>query len=94
VFDNRVSQIKVDLGHDLSVMEHQLVENFAAISVMINHLTVQILLGEAVDPFELCQLSSASVRVANKLGLRRHAKDVLIPGSLSDWGSRLSACAA
>jgi hypothetical protein len=77
MFDAQVAQIKADLGTtDLSAIECQLIENFAGISVMINDMTVQLLLGKPVDPFAFCQLSSTSVRVASRLGLHRRSRDV------------------
>ena len=78
-FDAQVSAITADLGGDLSAVEKQLVENFAGISALLNDMLVQILLGQQVDPFVLCSLNSASVRVASRLGLHRRAKDVSPP---------------
>jgi hypothetical protein len=75
-FDAQVSAITADLGHDLTAIEKQMVENFAGISTLLNDMLVQILLGQKVDTVELCALNTASVRVASRLGLRRRAKDV------------------
>jgi hypothetical protein len=85
-FDAQVAAIKADLGGDtnLSAVERQLVENFAGISTLLNDMLVQILLGQPVDPFVLCTLNSASVRVASRLGVRRRAKDVTTP-HLADY---------
>jgi hypothetical protein len=83
-FDAQVAAITSDLGNDLTAVEKQLVENFAGISALLNDMLVQILLGQEVDPFVLCTLNSASVRVASRLGLRRRAKDVTTP-QLADY---------
>ena len=85
MFDAQVASIKADLGDaDLSTIETQLIENFAGLSVMINALTVDLLLGKSVDLSQLCALNSTAVRVASRLGLRRRAKDVS-PPSLSSY---------
>jgi hypothetical protein len=78
-FDAQVSAITADLGHDLTAIEKQMVENFAGISTLLNDMLVQILLGQKVDTVELCALNTASVRIASRLGLRRRAKDVTTP---------------
>jgi hypothetical protein len=84
-FDSQVASIKADLGNDnLSTIETQLIENFAAISVAINAMTVDLLLGNPVDVIELSQLCSTSVRVGARLGLKRRARDVNQP-HLADY---------
>jgi hypothetical protein len=78
-FDALVEQVTADLGNDLSAIETRLVESFAGVSVMVDNLNTQMLLGKDIDVTVLCQLSSTMVRIASRLGLRRRAKDVTTP---------------
>jgi hypothetical protein len=72
MYDAQAAAIKVDLGgaEGLST-KLQLVDNFCVLSVAINAMSVDLLLGKPVDILELATLSSASLRVASRLGLRR-----------------------
>ena len=85
-FDAQIAAIKTDLGgtDDLSSIELQLIENFAGLSVAVNAIVVDLLLGKPVNVLELCALNSASVRVASRLGLKRRAREVSTP-ALGDY---------
>jgi hypothetical protein len=78
VFDKIVGDVTADLGgrDQLSAVETALVESFAGIFVMLDDLNVRVLLGEKVDPFVYCQVTSTLTRVASRLGLRRKPKDI------------------
>jgi hypothetical protein len=84
-FDAQIAAIKADLGNDnLTTIECQLIENFAAISVAIEAMIVDLLLGKPVNVIELSQLCSTSVRIGGRLGLRRRPRDVSQP-QLSEY---------
>jgi hypothetical protein len=70
-FDAIARGIALDKGGEanLSTVEKHLIENFAGIAVVINDINARLLLGEEVNLFELCTLSSTSVRLASRLGL-------------------------
>jgi hypothetical protein len=74
-FDALVEQVTSDLGNDLSTIETRMVESFAGISVMIDNLNTQMLLGKDIDVALLCQLASTLMRIGGRLGLKRRAKD-------------------
>jgi hypothetical protein len=61
-----------------------MIEAFAGCSVMLDALTVKVLLGEQVDPYAYCQLSSTLTRIGARLGVRRKPKDVSVT-SLADY---------
>jgi hypothetical protein len=75
-FDALVEQVTADLGNDLSTIETRMVESFAGISVMVDNINTQMLLGKEIDVALLCQLASTLMRVGGRLGLRRRARDV------------------
>jgi hypothetical protein len=78
VFDKIAGDVTADLGgrDQLSAVEAMLVEAFAGVWVMIDDFNTRALLGEKVDPYAYCQISSTLVRVASRLGLHRRARDV------------------
>jgi hypothetical protein len=95
-FDALVAQIRGDCGDSsisgdgnsdastLTAVQVSLIESFAAVSVQLDALTVHLLLGEDVDPFALCALSSTLTRIGSRLGLQRKAKTVETP-ALRDY---------
>jgi hypothetical protein len=78
IFAQLAAAIENDLGghSELSTIELQLIQAFCGASVMLENLNVQLALGDPVEPLELAQIASTLVRVANKLGLQRRARDV------------------
>jgi hypothetical protein len=78
VFTQLAAAIESDLGgrDELSAIELQLIEAFCGASVMLNHLNAKLVQSESVDPLEYAQAASTLVRIANRLGLRRRAKDI------------------
>jgi hypothetical protein len=94
-FDALVAQIRRDSGDshssdgtfgdsrfsvsDLTAIQLAMIEAFAGCSVMLDALTVKVLLGEQVDPFAYCQLSSTLTRIGSRLGITRKARTVETP---------------
>jgi hypothetical protein len=68
VFAKISDDVTADLGgrDQLSAVEATLVESFAGIAVMLDDYNVRTLLGEKVDPYAYCQISSTLVRVASR----------------------------
>jgi hypothetical protein len=95
-FDALVTQIRLDCGDslsgdrgddtssDLSAVQLAMIESFAGCSVLLDALTTKALLGEEVDPFAFCTLSSTLTRIGSRLGLTRKARLVETP-SLSGY---------
>lgn len=95
-FDALVAQIRGDCGDSsisgdgnsdastLTAVRVSLIKSFAAVSVQLDALTVHLLLGEDVDPFALCALSSTLTRIGSRLGLTRKARTVETP-ALRDY---------
>jgi hypothetical protein len=71
-----VTGISNDLGGDLSIVQQSLVEAFASMVVTLRDSTARMLLGEVMDIGERAQVASAMVRLSNKLGVERVAKDI------------------
>jgi len=71
VFDRLVSGIEADLGHDLTTIQHALVEAFAGAAVTLFNLNTRLALGEQIDVSQHAQCVGAMVRVASRLGLSR-----------------------
>jgi hypothetical protein len=80
-FDRLVNDIEIDLGgrDQLSTIELALIEGFAGAYVALENLNTRLALGEKIDLSEHAQAISAMVRVSNKLGLQRRAKDINDP---------------
>jgi hypothetical protein len=76
VFDRLVSGIEADLGHDLTTIQRALVEAFAGAAVTLFNLNTRLALGEQIDVSQHAQCVGAMVRVASRLGLSRHQKDI------------------
>ena len=77
-FDAIASGIAEDLGGDdrLSTVQKHLVEAFAGVALAVNDLNARLLLGEEIDLLEQSQAVSTMVRVAQRIGIRRVARDV------------------
>lgn len=88
-FNALVAQIRVDCGDSgnsasgtsgasssLSAVQLSMIESFAGLSVLLDALTVDILLGKEVDIYAVCTLASTMTRVGARLGLHRKAMDV------------------
>lgn len=80
-----IALIAVDQGGAdcLSEMRMQLIRRFASGAVLAEALEARLARGEAVDITEHAALSSTLVRLAQRIGLARHAK--LIPPTLRDY---------
>src|ERR1700738_3423956 len=78
LFARIISEIETDLGgrDQMSTVARALVEAFAGAYISLENLNTRLALGETIDVAEHAQAVSAMVRVANKLGLQRRAKDV------------------
>jgi hypothetical protein len=84
-FDAIARGIASDLGGEsqLSTVQKHLVEAFAGAAIHVHDKNARLLLGEEVDIVEHCQAISTLVRVAQRIGLRRTARD--ITPSLQDY---------
>jgi hypothetical protein len=67
-----------DAGGDSEISEarRQLIRRFSALSVLAENLEAQMAMGEPIDLAEHSLLSSTLVRIANRIGLSRHARTV------------------
>jgi hypothetical protein len=77
-FDSIASDIAADLGGEdqLSTVQRHLVQAFAGTALHVHDLNARLLLGEKVDVVEHCQTISTLVRVAQRIGIRRVARDI------------------
>src|SRR5947207_885209 len=77
-FDKLVADIEADLGgrDQLSAIELVLIEAFAGVAVMLQHLNTRLALGQEIDLSQHALAVSSMVRVASRLGLRRRARDL------------------
>jgi hypothetical protein len=73
-----VAQLAVDQGgeEELSTARAQLIRRFAATSVLAELLEHRLATGEVIDVSEYSNLVSTQVRVAQRIGLDRVAKNV------------------
>jgi hypothetical protein len=80
-FDTLVASVEADLGgrDQLSAIERALVEAFASSTIVLNHLSTRLLMGEKIDISEHSSVVGAMVRVASRLGLRRRPREVNTP---------------
>lgn len=80
-----ISQIVTDLGGSdrCSETKMQLIRRFASGACLAEGLEARLLNGERVSVSEYAALSSTLVRLAQRIGLARHAK--LIPSTLRDY---------
>jgi hypothetical protein len=89
-------QIRVDSGDSvtsgdstLTAVQLAMVESFAGCVVLLDAMTTRALLGEEVDPFAYCQLSSTLTRIGSRLGLTRKARTVETPSLGSYLSGRI-----
>ena len=77
-FDAVAHAIAEDLGGEgkLSAIEKHLVEAFAGVSVHLADLHTRLLLGEPINIMEHSTAVSTMVRIAQRVGVRRIARDV------------------
>jgi hypothetical protein len=85
-FDALVTQIRLDCGDSISgysnsgdsltAVQLAMIESFAGCSVLLDAMTTKVLLGEEVDVFAYCQLSSTLTRIGSRLGLQRKVKTI------------------
>jgi hypothetical protein len=77
-FDAIASGIAADLGGDdrLSTVQRHLVEAFAGCALTVNAINARLLLGEPVDISEAASAVSSMVRLAQRIGVHRVARDV------------------
>jgi hypothetical protein len=74
-----VTQIRADCsanGTELTLVQLAMVEAFAGLSVQLDALNTEVLLGKPVDQGAYCQLITTMVRVGARLGVKRKPKDV------------------
>jgi hypothetical protein len=85
-FEQIVSGIKQDLGHEPSRVELGLIEAFAGACVVVDALNARLVSGQEIDLTQHAIAVSAMTRVATKLGIKRKPK----PGpGLSDFLAQL-----
>ncbi len=70
--------LAADAGGDAQMSEarRQLIRRFSALSVLAESLEARLAMGETIDLAEHVAISSTLVRLASRLGLNRHARDV------------------
>jgi hypothetical protein len=80
MFDSLIASIKADLGSDLTAIEVQLVEAFAGLAVLTNHLSSRALMLDGkyptLDVGSFVQVTTALGRLGALLGLERRARNV------------------
>jgi hypothetical protein len=64
-------------GDSLSVVQLAMIEAFSGLSVQLDALNTDVLLGKPVDQGAYCQLITTMVRVGSRLGVRRKPRDVI-----------------
>jgi hypothetical protein len=77
-FDAVVEGIASDLGGEahLTTVQRHLVEAFAGCAVVVHDINARLLLGQPIDIGEAAQAVSSLVRVAQRIGVGRHMRDV------------------
>lgn len=75
-FDAIVSAIRSDCGASdtLSAVQLAMMEAFAGLTVQLDALNTDVLLGKAVDQAAYCQLITTLVRVGSRLGVKRKSR--------------------
>jgi hypothetical protein len=74
-----VTQIRDDCsanGTELTLVQLAMVEAFAGLSVQLDALNTDVLLGKSVDQGPYCQLITTMVRVGSRLGVKRKPKEI------------------
>jgi hypothetical protein len=89
-FDAVVDGIASDLGGEahLTTVQRHLVEAFAGCAVVVHDINARLLLGQSIDIGEASQAVSSLVRLAQRIGVGRHIRDVT---DLTDHIARLEA---
>jgi hypothetical protein len=64
-------------GHDLPEARVQLIRRFAAGSVLAEMMEAKLAAGEEINISEHCQLCSTLVRISQRIGIERTARDLL-----------------
>jgi hypothetical protein len=96
-FDAIAEGIALDLGGEdrLSTVQRHLVEAFAGCAIALQAINARMLLGESVDIADQASAASVLVRLAQRIGLSRTARDVTpdltLPQQWSPMLSRLGA---
>jgi hypothetical protein len=87
-FDAVSAAIAADLGGEehLSTIAKHLIEAFAGVALHVGDLNARLIIGEDVDAGEHSQAVSTMVRVAQRIGVNRVARDVT--PSLQDYLSQ------
>ena len=77
-FDAVVEGIASDLGGEahLTTVQRHLVEAFAGCAVVVHDINARLLLGQQIDISEATQAVSSLVRLASRIGVGRHMRDV------------------
>jgi hypothetical protein len=77
-FDAVVEGIASDLGGEahLTTVQRHLVEAFAGCAVVVHDINARLLLGQPIDIGEATQAVSSLVRLASRIGVGRHMRDV------------------
>jgi hypothetical protein len=77
-FDAITSGIVEDLGGEdhLTTVQKHLVEAFAGCAVVVHDINARLLLGQRIDIGEAAQAVSSLVRLASRIGVGRHLRDV------------------
>ena len=77
-FDAIAEGIASDLGGeaDLTTVQRHLVEAFAGCAVVVHDINARLLLGQPIDIGEASQAVSSLVRLAQRIGVGRHIRDV------------------
>ena len=80
-------EIVRDAGGEARVasVRMQLVRRYAALSCLAEAAEARLAAGETIDAMEHCQIASTRVRLASRLGLDRHQREV---PSLRDYLSQ------
>lgn len=81
------AQVATDLGgaDRLSETRISLVRRFAALSVLLEEQEIKIANGEPIDVGAYSHMSSTLVRLAQRIGLKRAARDVTPTPSVADY---------
>jgi hypothetical protein len=77
-FDAVVEGIASDLGGEahLTTVQRALVEAFAGCAVVVHDINARLLLGQPINISEATQALSSLVRLASRIGVSRHMRDV------------------
>jgi len=68
--------LQIEQGGDVSEARLQLIRRFSAAAVLAEQLESKLANGEEINIVEHCQLTSTMVRVAQRIGIDRIAKNI------------------